>query len=37
MSVFRNRWWVVAGSAIGLTVSAGPVNNFLHRAYSCAL
>ena len=28
MSVFRNRWWVVVGSVIGLTVSAGPVNNF---------
>lgn len=28
MRVFRNRWWVVVGSVIGLTVSAGPVNNF---------
>ena len=28
MSVVRNRWWVVVGSVIGLTVSAGPVNNF---------
>ena len=28
MRFFRNRWWVVAGSVIGLTVSAGPINNF---------
>lgn len=28
MKLFRNRWWVVVGSVIGLTVSAGPVNNF---------
>ena len=28
ISFFRNRWWVVVGSVIGLTVSAGPVNNF---------
>lgn len=28
MKFFRNRWWVVVGSVIGLTVSAGPVNNF---------
>jgi len=25
---FRNRWWVVAGSVIGLMVSGGPVNIF---------
>ncbi len=28
MRIFRNRWWVVVGSMIGLIVSAGPVNNF---------
>jgi MFS family permease len=28
MRLLRNRWWVVVGSVIGLTVSAGPVNNF---------
>lgn len=28
MRLFRNRWWVVVGSFIGLTASAGPVNNF---------
>jgi MFS family permease len=28
MRIFRNRWWVVVGSFIGLIVSAGPVNNF---------
>jgi MFS family permease len=28
LNLFRNRCWVVVGSAIGLTVSAGPVNIF---------
>ena len=28
MKLFRNRWWVVFGSAIGLMVSGGPINIF---------
>ncbi len=28
MKLFRNRWWVVFGSVIGLMVSGGPVNIF---------
>jgi len=28
MKFFRNRWWVVFGSVIGLMVSGGPVNIF---------
>jgi MFS family permease len=28
MRLFRNRWWVVIGSVIGLMVSGGPVNIF---------
>src|SRR5215472_17177975 len=28
MKLFRNRWWVVFGSALGLIVSGGPVNIF---------
>src|SRR6516225_6217540 len=28
MRFFRNRWWVVFGSAVGLIVSGGPVNIF---------
>ncbi len=28
MRLFRNRWWVVVGSVIGLMVSGGPVNIF---------
>jgi MFS family permease len=28
MTWFRNRWWVVGGSVIGLMVSGGPVNIF---------
>ena len=26
MKLFRNRWWVVFDSAIGLMVSGGPIN-----------
>src|ERR1700730_1664073 len=28
MKLFRNRWWVVFGCAIGLMVSGGPINIF---------
>jgi MFS family permease len=28
MKFFRNRWWVVVGSVIGLMVSSGPINIF---------
>ena len=28
MTLFRNRWWIVAASVVGLIVSAGPVNIF---------